>query len=159
MTSTSDEAFWRASGHPEEFWTQPMGNIECVVFRAFDELKGSVPVKFLGSNAAGVGRWEHRLIIPAVIQAIRNCSRPVASFKKAIAVKRLFETCSGKILGSTIQKSIPSKPYKVPATIDHLTISGKLKDTLTGIGCCKKKDTRLFFIGLSLVMPFSAESC
>ena len=61
---------------------------------------------------------------------VRNEIGPVASFKKAIIVKRLPKTRSGKILRSTISAIYDNKPFKNPATIDDVSILDEIKNVI-----------------------------
>ena len=51
--------------------------------------------------------------------------------KKAIVVKRLPKTRSGKILRGTVRKIADKEEYKMPATIDDPTILDEIKNELT----------------------------
>ena len=69
-------------------------------------------------------------IINEIINMVRNEIGPVASFKKAIIVKRLPKTRSGKILRSTISAIYDNKPFKTPATIDDVSILDEIKSVI-----------------------------
>jgi len=53
---------------------------------------------------------------------VRKEIGPVAAFKKAIVLQRLPKTRSGKILRGTMKKIADGEDYKIPATIDDVTI-------------------------------------
>ncbi len=61
-------------------------------------------------------------IVAEVIQMVRKDIGAVASFKKAVVVKRLPKTRSGKILRGTMRKIADGEEYKVPSTIDDPAI-------------------------------------
>ena len=61
---------------------------------------------------------------------VRDTVGPVAAFKKAIVVKRLPKTRSGKVLRGTIRKIADKEEYKVPATIDDPLILTEIKEDL-----------------------------
>ena len=127
-----------STGGMEEVLADHPDVAECAVLGVDDQLKGQVPVGFLVLNA-GVDRAEDD-IVKEVVQMVRERIGPVASFKKAVVVKRLPKTRSGKILRGTIQKIADNKDYKVPATIDDPTILGEMEDALNTIGLAKSRD-------------------
>ena len=99
---------------------------ECAVIGVNDKLKGQMPLGFLVLNA-GVNR-ELSEIEQEVVQLVRKKIGPVAAFKKAIPVKRLPKTRSGKILRATMQKIADCEDWKMPATIDD----PEILDEITG---------------------------
>jgi propionyl-CoA synthetase len=127
-----------STGGMEEVLADHPDVAECAVLGVDDQLKGQVPVGFLVLNA-GVDRAEDD-IVKEVVQMVRERIGPVASFKKAVVVKRLPKTRSGKILRGTIQKIADNKDFKVPATIDDPTILGEMEDALNTIGLAKSRD-------------------
>ena len=126
-----------STGGIEEVLADHPDVAECAVVGVEDQLKGQIPVGFLVLNA-GVDRDPDE-IIREEIQAVRDRIGPVASFKKAMVIKRLPKTRSGKILRGTIQKIADSKEYKTPATIDDPSVLGEIQEALTGIGYAKPK--------------------
>ena len=124
-----------STGGMEEVLSDHQDVAECAVVGVEDSLKGQVPVGFLVLKA-GVKRTEDE-IIKEVVQMVRDRIGPVASFKKAMVVKRLPKTRSGKILRGTIQKIADNQPYKTPATIDDPATLGEMEEALVGIGYAK----------------------
>ena len=61
---------------------------------------------------------------------VRDKVGPVAAFKRAIVVKRLPKTRSGKILRGTVRKIADKEEYKMPATIDDPAILDEIKQDL-----------------------------
>ncbi|MBI5585687.1 MAG: hypothetical protein HY892_17900, partial [Deltaproteobacteria bacterium] len=57
-----------------------------------------------------------------------------ASFKKAVVVKRLPKTRSGKILRGTMRKIADGEEFKIPSTIDDPVILDEIGDSLKTIG-------------------------
>ena len=102
---------------------------ECAVIGVADELKGQVPLGFLVLKN-GVNRT-HDEIVKEVIQMVREQIGPVADFKRAVVVKRLPKTRSGKILRGTMQKIADHQEYKVPPTIDDPAILPEIAESLT----------------------------
>jgi propionyl-CoA synthetase len=126
-----------STGAMEEVLSDHPDVAECAVLGVADELKGQVPVGFMVLKA-GVTRSEEQ-IVEDVIRMVRERIGPVAAFKKAMVVKRLPKTRSGKILRGTIQKIADNEPFKVPATIDDPAILGEMEQALTQIGYAKAR--------------------
>ena len=126
-----------STGAMEEVLADHPDVAECAVVGVEDSLKGQVPVGFLVLNA-GVTRDPDE-IIKEVIQMVRERIGPIASFKKAVVVKRLPKTRSGKILRGTIQKIADNKPYRMPATIDDPAILGEMEEALISLGYAKAR--------------------
>ncbi|CAH1256204.1 ACSS3 [Branchiostoma lanceolatum] len=76
-------------------------------------------------------------VLEEVVALVRKTVGPVAAFKKAIAVKRLPKTRSGKIARASIAKMINGKPYKIPVTIEDATVYGELVELFTKADICK----------------------
>ncbi|HAD10878.1 MAG TPA: propionyl-CoA synthetase [Saprospirales bacterium] len=93
---------------------------ECAVIGVENELKGQVPVGFVvlksGFDVTETG-LENDLI-----KMVREQLGAVACFKKALIVKRLPKTRSGKILRKVMRHIADEKPYHVPSTIEDLTV-------------------------------------
>ena len=68
---------------------------------------------------------------------VREKVGPVAAFKKAIVVKRLPKTRSGKVLRGTVRKIADNEEYKMPATIDDPAILTEIKEDLINNGILK----------------------
>jgi propionyl-CoA synthetase len=72
--------------------------------------------------------------VAEVVQMVRKDIGAVASFKKAVVVKRLPKTRSGKILRGTMRKIADGEEFKVPSTIDDPVILDEIGDSLKTIG-------------------------
>jgi propionyl-CoA synthetase len=105
---------------------------ECAVTGIADILKGQVPLGFLCLKA-GVDRSEEGIVAEA-IALVREKIGPVAVFKRAVIVKRLPKTRSGKILRGTLRKIADGDAYKTPATIDDPEILTEITAKLGEIG-------------------------
>ena len=105
---------------------------ECAVVGVADALKGQLPLGFLVLNA-GCER-EHEAIVSEEVQRVRNQIGPVAAFKKALVVKRLPKTRSGKILRGTMAKIADGQEWRMPATIDDPAILDEIAEALKTIG-------------------------
>jgi propionyl-CoA synthetase len=105
-----------STGQMEEVIANHPDIAECAVFGVHDDLKGQIPFAMAVLNA-GVER-DSADIEADVVDMVRKQIGPVAAFKKAMIVKRLPKTRSGKILRATLQKIVQGESYKTPATID-----------------------------------------
>lgn len=99
---------------------------ECAVFGIHDELKGQRPLGLIVLQS-GVnpdpGQLEKELI-----QNVRHEIGPVASFKQIIVVNRLPKTRSGKILRKLLREIADNKQYRIPSTIDDITIVNEIEE-------------------------------
>ena len=117
-----------STGAMEEVLSKHRDIAECAVVGVEDELKGQIPVGFIVINSGA--STSNEIIINEIIKMVRNEIGPVASFKKAIVVKRLPKTRSGKILRSTISAIYDNKFFKTPATIDDINILDEIKNVI-----------------------------
>jgi acetyl-CoA synthetase len=117
-----------STGEMEEMITQNKHVAECAVFGIEDELKGQVPVALLvlrENTAIGETELEAELVAK-----IRAQIGGVASFKRAVIVKRLPKTRSGKILRATLRKIADAQPFKIPSTIEEPLVLDEIKEIL-----------------------------
>ncbi len=105
---------------------------ECAVIGASDPMKGQLPVGFLVLKAGAARSPEE--VVADVIQMVRAQVGPVAVFKKAVVVKRLPKTRSGKVLRATMRKIADSEEYKVPATIEDPQVLSEVESALQTLG-------------------------
>ncbi len=119
--------------------------MECAVVEVKDTIKGSIPFAFivrlnskmfiyiykLNENKNSVyflntffiaSQTNEKILIEQVISLVRKSIGPVASFKKAVIVKRLPKTRSGKIPRQTLQKLINNQPFTVIFKDDIYTL-------------------------------------
>ncbi|AKH68081.1 propionyl-CoA synthetase [Spongiibacter sp. IMCC21906] len=105
-----------STGQMEEVISKHPDVAECAVFGIKDEMKGQIPLGLLVLNS-GTLRADND-IVAEVVSKVRDEIGPVAFFKRAIVVKRLPKTRSGKILRATLQRIADKEEFNVPATID-----------------------------------------
>ena len=117
-----------STGAIEEVLATHTDVAECAVTGIHDELKGQVPMAFLVLKA-GVERTEADLV-GETVQLVRDKIGPVAAFRKALVVKRLPKTRSGKILRRTLRNLVDGDNYSVPPTIDDPAILQEIEDRL-----------------------------
>lgn len=108
---------------------------ECAVVGIADELKGQVPVGFFilkdGIDTADT------LIEKQLIERIRQVIGPVASFKKAVQVKKLPKTRSGKILRKIMRAIADKTAFSPPSTIEDMSVLGELEEIMLEKGIRK----------------------
>jgi len=116
------------AGHPEV--------AECAVTGVADPVKGQVPVGFVVLNA-GVSRVESELEAE-LVALVREAIGPVAAFKRALVVKRLPKTRSGKVLRGTIRRIADGEPWRTPATIDDPVSLDEIRAALEARGMTRR---------------------
>ncbi len=109
---------------------------ECAVIGAADPMKGQLPVGFLVLKAGAQQSPEE--VVADVVQMVRDQVGPVAVFKKAVVVKRLPKTRSGKVLRATMRKIADSEEFKVPATIEDPDVLSEVESALKTLGYAGK---------------------
>jgi acyl-coenzyme A synthetase/AMP-(fatty) acid ligase len=101
---------------------------ECAVIGIADSMKGQVPIGFVVlKDGVHIGDEE---LEKELIQLVRHKVGPVAAFKRAIVVKRLPKTRSGKILRKIIRAMADGKPYQAPSTIEDMSVLGELEQSI-----------------------------
>jgi propionyl-CoA synthetase len=117
-----------STGGMEEVLAEHPDVAECAVIGVHDDLKGQLPMGFVVLNA-GVER-DHDEIARELVQMVRDRIGPVAAFKKALVVKRLPKTRSGKILRATMRQIADHEEYQPPATIDDPAILDEIREVV-----------------------------
>jgi len=121
-----------STGGMEEILAEHPDVAECAVMGVADPLKGEVPIGMVVLKS-GHDRPEAE-VVAELVERVRERMGPVAAFKKAVVVKRLPKTRSGKILRAVMRKIADSQPYDTPATIDDPAILGEISESLKTIG-------------------------
>ncbi|XP_069485411.1 acyl-CoA synthetase short-chain family member 3, mitochondrial [Ambystoma mexicanum] len=101
---------------------------DCAVVGLEDHLKGHVPLA-LCVLRNGVNKGEET-IAEEIVTLVREHIGPVAAFRKAVFVKQLPKTRSGKIPRSTLFALVNGKPYQVTSTIEDPDVFMNLKEVL-----------------------------
>lgn len=117
-----------STGEMEELVASHTAVAECAVVGVADELRGQVPVGLVVLKD-GITTPEPQ-IEAELVQLIRQKIGAVAVFKRAIVVKRLPKTRSGKILRKIIRLIADGTPYQIPSTIDDPTVLTEIHDAL-----------------------------
>ncbi len=121
-----------STGQMEEVLAEHPMVAECAVVGVEDPDKGQVPLGLLllkdGVNVDPADLQRE------LVQMVRDAVGPFASFKRAVVVKRLPKTRSGKILRQVLRKMIDGKPYSTPSTIDDPAIIPEIGEILRDEG-------------------------
>jgi propionyl-CoA synthetase len=117
-----------STGEMEEVVGDHAAIAECAVIGVNDELKGQLPVAFFirkdGVTQSAVD------IEKELVQMVRNQIGAICCFSKAMEVKRLPKTRSGKILRKTMRQLSETDQVPVPATIDDPTVLDEISQAL-----------------------------
>ena len=101
---------------------------ECAVIGVDDQMKGQIPLGFVVLKD-GFDLTEETLE-QELIQMVRKEVGPVAAFKRAIVVKRLPKTRSGKILRKIMRAIADDKPFNFPSTIEDATVLPEIEQVM-----------------------------
>jgi len=121
-----------STGAMEEVLSSHPDVAECAVVGVADSLKGQMPLGFLCLKKGAATSPEQ--VCKDVVTMMRDRIGPVAAFKTAVVVERLPKTRSGKILRATMAKIADGAEYKVPATIDDLSVLDEIGKVLQAAG-------------------------
>jgi propionyl-CoA synthetase len=105
---------------------------ECAVFGVNDSFKGEIPFGLVVLKAGE--SVDPEVLQQELIQRVRKEIGPVASFKQVKVVKRLPKTRSGKILRKLMRNIADKKAYKIPSTIDDVTIIDEIEAVFHPLG-------------------------
>jgi len=121
-----------STGEMEEVVAAHPAVAECAVVGIEDADKGQVPLGLLllkdGVNI-DADALESELVL-----MVRQAIGAFANFKRAVVVKRLPKTRSGKILRQILRKMIDGAPYTVPSTIDDPGVLPEISSILSARG-------------------------
>ncbi|MFK7831077.1 MAG: propionyl-CoA synthetase [Congregibacter sp.] len=117
-----------STGAMEEILAAHPQVAECAVIGVADALKGQLPLGLIVLSD-GVSK-AHAEITREVVAMVREQIGPVAAFKRCEVVTRLPKTRSGKILRATMRSIADGNAYKIPATIDDVTILDEIQAVL-----------------------------
>ncbi|MBX3705878.1 MAG: AMP-binding protein [Pseudomonadales bacterium] len=121
-----------SSGEMEEAVAAHPAVAECAVVGIEDPDKGQVPLGLLvlkdGVNV------ERAALQQDLVRSVRETVGPFANFRRAVVVKRLPKTRSGKILRQVLRKMIDGRAYPVPSTIDDPAIMDEIGAVLVAEG-------------------------
>jgi len=117
-----------STGEMEEIVASHPAVAECAVIGIEDADRGQVPLGLLllkdGVNI------DHTALQTELVGMVRQAIGAFANFKRAVVVKRLPKTRSGKILRQVLRKMVDKKPYAIPSTIDDPMILSEIEGIL-----------------------------
>ncbi|MCZ6854512.1 MAG: propionyl-CoA synthetase [Gammaproteobacteria bacterium] len=117
-----------STGQLEEVVANHPAIAECAVVGIIDEGKGQVPLGLLllkdGVNIEGDALEQE------LVQMVRQHVGAFANFKRAVVVKRLPKTRSGKILRQVLRKMIDGESYVIPSTIEDPGVLPEIESIL-----------------------------
>ena len=127
-----------SAGQIEEVVADHAAVAECAVIGIEDVDKGQVPMGLvLLKDGANVTPAQ---LQTELVQMVRNGVGAIANFKRAVVVKRLPKTRSGKILRQVMRKMVDGKPFSVPSTIDDPLIIDEIRSTLVENGVMSQEE-------------------
>uniref|UniRef100_A0A8C8SI70 Acyl-CoA synthetase short-chain family member 3, mitochondrial n=1 Tax=Pelusios castaneus TaxID=367368 RepID=A0A8C8SI70_9SAUR len=97
---------------------------DCAVVGQEDSLKGLVPL------ALCVLRNGERKVLEEIVKCVRESIGPVAAFRKAVFVKQIPKTRSGKIPRSALSALVNGKPYQITPTIEDPSVFKHIEEEL-----------------------------
>jgi propionyl-CoA synthetase len=117
-----------STGAMEEVVASHPAVAECAVIGIEDADRGQVPLGLLllkdGTNI------DEATLQSELVAMVRQAIGAFANFKRAVVVKRLPKTRSGKILRQVLRKMVDKRPFAVPSTIDDPAILKEIEGTL-----------------------------
>lgn len=124
-----------STGEMEEVVATHPAVAECAVIAVSDEVKGQLPIGLIllkdGVNI------EQDALEKELVALVREKIGALACFQKALIVKRLPKTRSGKILRAILRKIAEGEDYAPPSTIDDLSILPEIGESLKSAGITK----------------------
>ncbi len=118
-----------STGEMEEIVAAHPAVAECAVIGIEDSLKGQVPIGMVVlKDGLDI---DPAALEQELIAEVRDKIGAVACFKKAMVVKRLPKTRSGKILRKVMRHIADGQDYAMPSTIDDPAILGEISETFT----------------------------
>ncbi|WP_236172560.1 propionyl-CoA synthetase [Pseudomonas pseudonitroreducens] len=124
-----------STGEMEELLALHEAVAECAVIAVQDDLKGHVPLGLVvlkdGAQATEANLQRE------LVALVRERIGALACFQRAVVVKRLPKTRSGKILRAVLRKIADGESYAPPSTIDDPAILGEIAERLGQAGLAK----------------------
>ncbi len=121
-----------STGEMEEVVAGHPAVAECAVIGIEDADKGQVPLGLvLLKDGVNVDPQD---LQRELVTMVREQVGAFANFKRAVVVKRLPKTRSGKILRQVVRRMVDGKPYTTPSTIDDPAIIPEIGETLQNQG-------------------------
>lgn len=109
----------------EEIIASNLHVAECAVIGVKDDYKGQVPIGLVVLKSGSTISQDE--LEKELVDKVREQIGPVASFKKALIVKRLPKTRSGKILRKTLRSIADGETYSIPSTIEDISVLDEIE--------------------------------
>ena len=101
---------------------------EAAVIGIKNQLKGQIPVGFVVLNSHST--INHSMLENELIKNVRTKIGAFACFQKVLVIEKLPKTRSGKILRSLIRSIANHETYKVPSTIEDISVIKLIEDLI-----------------------------
>ncbi|WP_343575605.1 propionyl-CoA synthetase [Pseudomonas sp.] len=124
-----------STGEMEELLALHDAVAECAVLAVADNLKGHVPLGLVVLKDDA--RIAEDVLQRELVALVRERIGALACFQRAVVVKRLPKTRSGKILRAVLRKIADGEEYAPPSTIDDPSILGEIAERLGAAGLAK----------------------
>ena len=120
-----------STGEMEEVLGAHPAVAECAVIGVPDELKGELPLGLVVVNDGA--EFEAGQLEQELVRLVRQEIGALACFQRALVVKRLPKTRSGKILRRIMRQMAAGEAYSVPSTIDDPACLAELAALLQAV--------------------------
>ncbi|MFV3306570.1 propionyl-CoA synthetase [Pseudomonas sp. NY15181] len=124
-----------STGEMEELLALHDAVAECAVLAVADNLKGHVPLGLVVLKDDA--QIAEDVLQRELVALVRERIGALACFQRAVVVKRLPKTRSGKILRAVLRKIADGEEYAPPSTIDDPNILGEIAERLGAAGLAK----------------------
>ncbi|MEE9101581.1 propionyl-CoA synthetase [Pseudomonas nitroreducens] len=124
-----------STGEMEELLALHDAVAECAVLAVADNLKGHVPLGLVVLKDDA--RIAEDVLQRELVALVRERIGALACFQRAVVVKRLPKTRSGKILRAVLRKIADGEEYAPPSTIDDPSILVEIAERLGAAGLAK----------------------
>ncbi len=124
-----------STGEMEELLALHDAVAECAVLAVADNLKGHVPLGLVVLKDDA--KIAEDALQRELVALVRERIGALACFQRAVVVKRLPKTRSGKILRAVLRKIADGEEYAPPSTIDDPSILGEIAERLGAAGLAK----------------------
>lgn len=112
---------------------------ECAVIGINSDLKGQVPLALIVMKPNNI--LAEAVVKDEIVQAVRKTIGPVAALKQVVPVERLPKTRSGKTLRRLLRSLADQTEFKVPSTIDDISIIDEVQATFAAYKVGNRKET------------------
>jgi len=119
-----------STGEMEELVASHPAVAECAVVGIADEMRGQVPISLVVLKDGH--QVDEKELEQVLVKLIREKIGAFAYLRKALIVKRLPKTRSGKILRNILRKTADGEAYVTPSTIEDPQVLDELKEKLSG---------------------------